>query len=50
MIDSKRLNMKWEMVKLGKLVKISKGKKHTEVPLEQAKFRYINIEDLHGDS
>jgi len=48
MIDSKRLNMKWEMVKLGKLVKISKGKKHTEVPLEQAKFRYINIEDLHG--
>jgi type I restriction enzyme S subunit len=41
-------DMKWEMAKLGDLVKISKGKKHNEVFFKQAKFRYVNIEDLHG--
>lgn len=48
MIDILEHEMNWKMPKLGELVKISKGKKHKEVPSEQAKFRYINIEDLHG--
>ncbi|QQD13742.1 restriction endonuclease subunit S [Sphingobacterium sp. UDSM-2020] len=38
----------WEKVKLGELVKINKGKKHT--PSDSGEFRYINIEDLHNPS
>lgn len=40
--------MSWEKVKLDKIVKISKGKKYLESPSEKSKYRYINIEDLHG--
>src|SRR5690606_5039812 len=36
----------WEKVKLGDIVKISKGKKHTPTP--SGKHRYINIEELHN--
>src|SRR5690606_6234055 len=36
----------WEKVKLGDIVKISKGKKHTPTP--NGKHRYINIEELHN--
>ena len=40
--------MKWEMVKLGDVINIAKGKKHN--PLLDGKNRYINIEDLHNPS
>lgn len=40
--------MSWEIVNLGDIVAISKGKKHT--PLENGKNRYINIENLHNAS
>ena len=40
--------MSWEKVNLGDLVKISKGKKYSESSSEKSKYRYINIEDLHG--
>lgn len=40
--------MSWEMVKLGDAVKIAKGKKYQEVPIDEHLHRYINIEDLHG--
>lgn len=35
-------------MKLGEIVKISKGRKYEEVPFELSKHRYLNIEDLHG--
>lgn len=38
--------MSWEKVKLGDVIKISKGKKHQ--PNEDGNIRYINIEDLHN--
>jgi type I restriction enzyme S subunit len=40
--------MKWEMVNLGDIITISKGKKHN--PIENGKNRYINIENLHNAS
>lgn len=40
--------MNKQTIILGDIVKISKGKKHNIVPMEESKFRYINIEDLHG--
>lgn len=42
--------MSWENKELGSLVKISKGKKYSESFSEKSKYRYINIEDLHGDN
>jgi len=40
------VGMNWEMVKLGDMVTISKGKKHN--PIENGTNRYINIENLHN--
>ena len=40
------VGMKWEMVKLGDLVSISKGKKH--IAKDNGVNRYINIENLHN--
>jgi type I restriction enzyme S subunit len=39
--------MKWEKVKLEDIVKLTKGKKHSEVDDTNA-YRYLQIEDLHG--
>lgn len=40
--------MSWDFIKLGDAVKISKGKKYDDAAFENHKYRYINIEDLHG--
>ena len=40
--------MSWKKVRLEDISKISKGKKHDEVPLCEGATRYIQIEDLHG--
>jgi type I restriction enzyme S subunit len=39
--------MKWEKSKFDDIVKLTKGKKHTEVE-DQAAYPYLQIEDLHG--
>jgi type I restriction enzyme, S subunit len=39
--------MKWEKSRLNDIVKLTKGKKHTEVEYPVG-YRYLQIEDLHG--
>ena len=39
--------MRWEKIKLEEIVKLTKGKKHSEVDDTNA-YRYLQIEDLHG--
>jgi type I restriction enzyme S subunit len=47
-VKSEKDGMSWEKVKLGDVLTISKGKKHT--PIENGNNRYINIENLHNAS